>query len=133
MRRLFSINPQETIAWSQRFLAKQDEVGTYISFEHKAYASNWSAFKAELLPVIERALAKNHSTEIISFVDGNLPDLGDPYERLPLDSSWREMTWQHKGETIHIGKLGNCVSLLQHLEGQAPHSTDGLVPPTHAW
>jgi hypothetical protein len=65
--------------------------GKAMSMQHRAYAFDWSAFVAELLPTLVRALAADDGRPLADFNDANRSELSDPYEGDPLPEDWRAL------------------------------------------
>jgi hypothetical protein len=55
---------------------------------HRAYAFAYSDFRAELLPLLETALATDDGAPLARFIDDHLDALTDPYEGEPLSKAW---------------------------------------------
>lgn len=63
-----------------------------MSIEHKAYKFNWSAFDADLCPILIDALESNNQGLLLSYIDANIHDLTDPYTGKTLQENWRLQT-----------------------------------------
>jgi hypothetical protein len=59
--------------------------------DHKAFLFDFRRFEAELLPILENALATGDCDELIAFVRENVASLADPYEGQPLAADWEAM------------------------------------------
>ncbi|BAY82811.1 hypothetical protein NIES267_22950 [Calothrix parasitica NIES-267] len=62
-----------------------------MTIEHKAFIFNYDAFIKELADILENALAKNESCELLIFIENNLSYLKHPDEGRTLDFSWKEI------------------------------------------
>lgn len=60
-----------------------------MSLAHRAFAFDYPAFAAELLPLLQRALETGKDAELGAFIDQNLNVLVDPYEGEPLAKNWQ--------------------------------------------
>lgn len=74
-----------------------------MTMPHLAYAFAYSAFREELAPALERALATGEGDELRSFIDANLAALSDPYEGEPLPDDWRELL--ESGDVQELGEF----------------------------
>ncbi len=61
-----------------------------MTMEHKAFIFDYDAFVKELAEILENAIAKNESNQLIAFIENNLLYLKHPDEGKYLDSSWKE-------------------------------------------
>lgn len=59
--------------------------------QHKAYVFDYELFDHELRALLEAALGSGDCVGLISFINGNLASLADPYEGEPLVTDWEEM------------------------------------------
>lgn len=59
--------------------------------EHRAFAFDWTAFEADLLPLIVSALEADDGRPLASYIDAHHRELRDPYEGDPLPSDWRTL------------------------------------------
>lgn len=73
-----------------------------MSFDHKSYRFQWSAFEAELSQLLLRALARNDPGSLEQFIDANVLHCSTPWEGEPLDSDWRSLL-----DTSDVQALGD--------------------------
>lgn len=59
--------------------------------EHKAFVFRYSAFKAELLPLLEEALVTGDPSPLAAFIESERESFRDPYEGEPLDDDWQSL------------------------------------------
>ena len=57
--------------------------------EHKAFEFDWDAFDADLRRVLINALESNNTASLLTYIDGNISELTDPYEGNWLETDWR--------------------------------------------
>lgn len=60
-----------------------------MSFDHKAFAFEWDAFRRELAPILETALATDRTAVLEQFVDENVGHCSSPDDGERLDVGWR--------------------------------------------
>lgn len=68
---------------------------------HRAFAFDEDAFRAELAPLLLRALETGEDAQLHAFIDANLNVLVDPYEGEPLSKNWQEALEQ--GDIQELG------------------------------
>jgi hypothetical protein len=61
-----------------------------MSFSHKGFVFDWTAFQAELAPVLHDCLTDSQTERLIFFVNKHRDSLTDPYEGEPLAADWQE-------------------------------------------
>ena len=99
--------------------------------DHKAFVLEWSAFSAELRPILERALGAGSPEELIFFVETNLDRCTDPYEGEPLDKTWYEGL--EAGDVHEIGDYALTKYYCHSADGGLSKiwtSVDSKLPPT---
>jgi len=62
-----------------------------MSFSHKAFAFDWSAFELELAPTLKLGLQRGDTKLLESFIEVHRKSLRDPYEGEPLPEDWRDL------------------------------------------
>lgn len=62
-----------------------------MSFEHKAFIFDFSAFTRELKPLLESSLCSGDFDKVRNFIVDNKSVLVDPYEGEPLGETWEDM------------------------------------------
>lgn len=62
-----------------------------MSFSHKAFVFDWSAFELELAPQLKLALQQDDAGRLETFIEVRRSSLRDPYEGEPLPEDWRSM------------------------------------------
>jgi len=73
-----------------------------MTMEHKAFIFDYDAFVKELADILENAILKNESHQLIAFIENNLPYLKHPDEGKSLDYSWKEFI-----ETGDVNEYGD--------------------------
>lgn len=59
-----------------------------MSMEHKAFLFRYREFEAELLPILEKAVASGDPKNLVAFINANRGGIRDPYEGEPLSDDW---------------------------------------------
>jgi hypothetical protein len=62
-----------------------------MSFSHKAFAFDWSAFELELAPKLKLGLQRGDTEFLEDFIEVHRNSLRDPYEGEPLPENWRDL------------------------------------------
>jgi hypothetical protein len=62
-----------------------------VSFSHKAFEFDWTAFEREFALTLARALKANDAALVEEFIEQHRESLRDPYEGEPLPPDWRSV------------------------------------------
>ena len=61
-----------------------------MSFDHKAFAFEWTSFHTEMAELLGRALRTGDPSSLEKFIDSNVSACSSPYDGEKLDSDWRK-------------------------------------------
>lgn len=60
-----------------------------MSFDHKAFAFEWTPFQVEMAGLLGQALRTGDASRLERFIDANLAVCASPYDGEKLNSGWR--------------------------------------------
>jgi hypothetical protein len=61
-----------------------------MSFDHKAFAFEWTSFHSEMAELLGRALRSGDPSSLEKFIDSNISACSSPYDGEKLDADWRK-------------------------------------------